>query len=137
MKQYRGAWNIIRRYFAAYGGWRAVIFSPYLQISAIISIICLEVWVEGTRWREIILQVMPNLLGFSIGSFAILFSAFQGKIGPFMFQKDDGDEFSPAEELSATFMHFIFVQTLALLMGIIVYSGLGSMLVKAFFNFMP
>jgi hypothetical protein len=78
---------------------------------------------------------MPNLLGFSIGSFAILFSSFQGKIGPFMFQKDDGDEFSPAEELSATFMHFIIVQALALLIGIVRYSGLGSALTKVLIAF--
>ncbi|ANY79954.1 hypothetical protein BB934_18400 [Microvirga ossetica] len=132
MKHYKGAWTVIKEYFTAYGGWRAVFCSPYFQLSTIITFICLQVWQDGSRWKELIVQIMPNLLGFSIGAFAILFSSFQGKIGPFMFEREEGDKFTPAEELSATFMHFIMVQALTLIFGIISYSGLGATLVRIF-----
>jgi hypothetical protein len=82
-------------------------------------------WHSGSQWHEITLQVIPNLLGFSIGAFAILVSTFQGKVGEILLGREEGQKYSDAEIISATFFHFIIVQTSAILFALFAKSGLG------------
>jgi hypothetical protein len=65
MSQIGDVVDVCRRYFKAYGGVRAVVFSPYSQVALLITVACSGLWWSGPGSSAIVLQVLPNLLGFS------------------------------------------------------------------------
>lgn len=63
----------IRRYFVAYGGWKAVFLSPIFILAVLINIWNYHSWIDGS-WADNAISIIPSLLGFSLGTYAILFS---------------------------------------------------------------
>lgn len=104
-------------YWSAYGGVKALLRSPYLWASCLISVALIGIWFpvndEGQRdWSSLALSVLPGLISFSIGALAIMFSMTSGV---FVKVLHNGQDDSLYMKTVATFFHFILVQCLALL----------------------
>jgi hypothetical protein len=125
MSQLKDVGAILRRYFQAYGGWLALITSPYGYAALILTILCTGIWLKDQQASNLVVQIIPNLLGFSIGAFAILTASVQGRLGKLLFQKLEGSETSIIEVVASTFLHFIVIQTLALTCAVLGLSQLG------------
>lgn len=125
-KEYEGVGRIIRDYFRAYGGWGSLLRSVYLHLSIVITLILYPIWsVEG--WWDTPASILPNVIGFSLGGYAILMG-FGDESFRDALKGSTKERASPFLAVSATFVHFILVQILALLLCLI---AKGRMLSKA------
>jgi len=102
------------RYFRAYGGWGAVFGSPLFVFSVLVTALSYSRWLKG-HWASGSVSLLPSLLGFSLGTYAILFSLITARVKGAMRAIKDDRRVSALEQVNATFFHFIFVQVLALL----------------------
>jgi hypothetical protein len=71
-------------------------------------------WLRGD-WASGSVSLLPSLLGFSLGTYAILFSLITARVKGAMRAVKDGRSISALEQVNATFFHFIFVQVIGLL----------------------
>ena len=111
----------IGRYFDAYGRWRAIFLSPLFLLSVAIASVSYGNWISD-KWSALAQSLIPNLLGFSLGTYAILFSLMTSRLKRALkaVKNDQGTTY--LDEINATFFHFIFVQVIALLWAFL-YSG--------------
>ena len=116
---YAGAAQIVRQYWRVYGGMKALLSSPYLHLSGLLAIAMWGSWSSSDWWSHP-LSVLPNLVGFSVAAFAIFLT-----VGGEEFQKviagveAETEGASPYLEAAAAFSHFIVVQVLALIGGLL------------------
>lgn len=120
---YKGVLRIFRVYWGAYGGLGALLRSPYLHLAVLLLAVTFNTWTNPCWW-DISLSVLPNLLGFTLGGFAIFIGfgdeAFRGMLAdPDL---DAPDKPSIYVGLCSTFVHFILVQFLALALSLIAKS---------------
>ena len=104
-------------YWRAYGGFRSLIKSPYLHISIVLSLVCWPVWLRGYEtwsWFDLAISVIPNLLGFSLGGYAILLAFGNDQFLKLIAGTEEGESVSPYIEVNAAFIHFIFMQIISL-----------------------
>lgn len=120
---YRGVADIYLRYWAAYGGARALFRSPYLHIALALLALTWGAWSQPVWWDQVI-DVLPNLLGFTLGGFAMFLGFGDEKFRALLAEPDEDapDEPSIYVSLCATFVHFIVVQVLALLFAVVAKS---------------
>jgi hypothetical protein len=108
--------NIFVTYYRAYGGFLEFLKSPYLYVSLILTFALYPHWASAEWWEDV-LSIMPNLLGFSLGGYAMFLAIGDEKFRGFLAGKeedeDDGIE-SPFLALNGAFVHFIIFQVLAL-----------------------
>lgn len=104
----------IGRYFHNYGGWRAVLNSPLFLAALLITSLSYSDWIEP-KWVERSVSIVPSLLGFSLGTYAILFSLMSGRIKNALKYLKNERGISYLMEINSTFFHFIFVQILSIL----------------------
>lgn len=105
--------------------------SFYLHIAIVLLLMTVHTWLapvcdkEGvcTGWWEQSLSVLPNLLGFTLGGFAIFMSFGDDRFRSLlaMPSKDPGKPTVYVEVCSA-FVHFIVVQVLALIFAVLAKS---------------
>lgn len=114
ISQFRPFFRRINRYFLAYGGWGSVLGSPLFFLSLVITAASYSQW-WGEDWTDLSLSLLPSLLGFSLGTYAILFSLITARVKGAMRAVKDDREISALEQVNATFFHFIFVQVVSLL----------------------
>jgi hypothetical protein len=124
-KNYAGLRAVLGSYFEIYGGWKTICRSPYAHVSLLFTILCTPMWSKPDWWNDV-LNILPNLLGFTLGGFAVFLSfgndAFRksmaggGKIG----------KPSPYMGFSATFVHMILMQVMAMTLSIIAKSRIFS-----------
>lgn len=123
--------SILKDYWRMYGGWRALCKSCYFRMSVILTIILYPTWSHVGWWNDI-LSLMPNLLGFSLGGFAMWIA-----IGDDNFRElisgSEKDKTSPYMEVNAAFVHFIFLQILSILIGLVAKSYCLVLLSENFF----
>lgn len=112
----------LRRYFRAYGGWGAIFRSPLFLLSVALTGLGYSNWIDGDKWSALSQSLIPNLLGFSLGTYAILFSLMTGRLKRALKAVKNAKEITFLEEINATFFHFIFVQVFALLWAFL-YQG--------------
>jgi hypothetical protein len=105
----------LRRYFRAYGGWEAIIRSPLFLLAVVVTGLGHSNWIDGDKWSVLSQSLIPNLLGFSLGTYAILFSLMTGRLKRALKAVKNARDVTFLEEINATFFHFIFVQVSALL----------------------
>ncbi|MDN7752696.1 hypothetical protein [Burkholderia gladioli] len=110
-RSYRGVRNILRRYWSAYGGWRAVLTSPYLHASVVITVLLGHLWVDGGWWTDPI-AVLPTMVGFAIGAYAIVLGFGDERFRSVIMTRRKGKT-SPFVTISASLAHFIVVQLAA------------------------
>lgn len=133
---YKGTRDIFKLYWTAYGGLWAMLRSPYLHLAALVLALTWNTWwaprcgVNGDcmGWWDQNISVLPNLLGFTLGGFAIFIGfgdeKFRGLLA-------DPDPSQPVEAnalpnlyigLCASFVHFILIQAIALLYAVVAKS---------------
>lgn len=104
-------------YWRCYGGWRAITASPYFIAALVITILLFPAWIRAEWWTTVI-QILPNIVGFSIGGFAIWLGFGDEKFKALIAEKDFENDISPYMEVSATFTHFVLVQVAAILAAV-------------------
>lgn len=120
-EQFKGFGKTLTRYFSHYGGWGAVLGSPLFIVSLIIALLDYNTWLNG-NWVDLSKSLLPSLLGFSLGTYAILFSLLTGKLKQSLQKLEIFDGVSFLAMINASFFHFIFVQIIALAWAF-VYGG--------------
>ena len=114
---YRGLFVSVGRYWKDYGGWKDFFASPLLHLSVLISGASYSAWLKPD-WVELPLSLLPNLLGFSLGAYALIFSlANERLLGALSAQPKHGGP-TLLRVINATFLHFILVQTAAIIFAL-------------------
>lgn len=106
--------SIVKRYWTAYGGLRALVRSMYLWSSLVLSICLYKLWL-APGWWDTVLSVIPNLLGFSLGGFALWIAIGDDNFRELIAIKRSDKRASIYDGINANFVHFIVLQVLALL----------------------
>jgi len=121
-KQYKGVRNTIASYWQWYGGWTTFFTSPYLHCALLLSFFSFPVWLpkrESCVWYEMPIAVLPNLLGFTLGGYAILLAFGNEKfLSAIAGSRNDGKQ-SPYLTINGSFVHFIVVQVIALIVALL------------------
>ncbi|HBQ2523818.1 hypothetical protein H8J53_22010 [Klebsiella quasipneumoniae] len=123
--------SILKDYWRMYGGWRALCKSCYFRMSVVMTIILYPTWSHVGWWNDI-LSLMPNLLGFSLGGFAMWIAIGDDNFRELISGSEE-NKTSPYMEVNAAFVHFIFLQILSILIGLIAKSYCVVLLGKFFF----
>ena len=128
---YVGVARIFKRYWNTYGGFSALRVSFYLHVAVALLVLTVNTWIAPTclvgsscnAWWDQSLSILPNLLGFTLGGFAI-FIGFGDEKFKNQLAAPEHDPSKPTIYLSlcATFVHFITVQVLALVVAIVAKS---------------
>jgi hypothetical protein len=107
------------RYWRIYGGWRALLTSPYFRFALLLTGVCFPYWgKQGTASADLALTIIPSIMAFSLGGMAIIL-AFSG--GRFLnVIRENGEDGSLFMTVIVNFFHFLTVQTLALVSAMIV-----------------
>lgn len=123
-------WAQLKWYRTCYGGFRAVLKSPYFHFSIFLLAVTHGEWniafdrEKGIGWCSVVLGVMPNMVGFTLGGYAILLSFGDDKYRALI--SGTTTEPSPYMQISATFLHFIIMQISALLFAVLANSICGA-----------
>lgn len=117
-KSYQGVFNIVGLYWKIYGGWRALIFSPYFHAALALTLLLSHFWTREPWW-DVSLSVLPNIIGFALGGYAIWLGFGDEKFRNLISENDDPSGYSPYLMVSASFAHFIIVQLVALCAALI------------------
>lgn len=112
----------LRRYFRAYGGWSAIFSSPLFLVAVCVTMLGYGNWVGSDKWAAICQSLIPNLLGFSLGTYAILFSLMTGRLKRALRAIKNEQDVTFLDEINATFFHFILIQVSALIWAFL-YQG--------------
>lgn len=116
---YRSVFKIFGKYWKLYGRGGAFFTSPYLHVSLVLSLL-MHSFVFTEKWVELSLAVIPSVLGFSLGGYAILL-AFANERFLAIISRGKGS--SPLLRLSSAFVHFIVVQILAVTVALLYSSS--------------
>lgn len=111
----------LNKYRKAYGGVRGMLKSPFFGMAFLITSVSYSLWIEP-RWVEKAESLIPSLLGFSLGTYAIVFSILSGRIKGALRQVAAPHGVSYLEAINAIFFHFIFIQVTCLIWTIL-YQG--------------
>lgn len=119
---YTGVAKIFRRYWVAYGGLSSLLRSPYFHAALVLLCLTFNTWINPAWWDQS-LSVLPNLLGFTLGGFAIFIGFGDEKFRALLAEPED-DKNMPTiyVSLCSTFVHFILVQVFALTYALIAKS---------------
>ena len=105
-------------YWENYGGLKAVLSSPYFMISLLLTVFVV-IFGSSEKWYEHTLNILPDVLGFSIGSFAILIALGDNKFRQKLSAINEEETSTPFMVINSSFVHFIFIQILAILIALI------------------
>ncbi|MDF7773775.1 hypothetical protein P1X14_00825 [Sphingomonas sp. AOB5] len=114
---YQGLLGALSRYWSDYGGWKDLLSSPLFHFSVLVSGASYSAWLRPD-WIELPLSLLPNLLGFSLGAYALIFSlADERLLAALNAPTTDGSP-TVLRMVNATFLHFILIQTAAIVFAI-------------------
>jgi hypothetical protein len=119
--QWKTFFRFIGRYSRSYGGICNAISSPFFGIAFIVSALNYATWADPS-WTGKVESLIPSLLGFSLGTYAILFSIIGSRLKGALRQTKTQHGVDNLEALNATFFHFIFVQVFTLIWAFL-YQG--------------
>lgn len=121
MPMYANVREIFSRYWTAYGGSTELIKSPYLHVAIVLTVSTIPIWISPAWW-EIVISVLPNLLGFTLGGFAVFLGFGDEKFRALLAEPDevDADKGNLYITVCSTFVHFITIQVLALVWALII-----------------
>jgi len=108
------------RYWQAYGGLSALVTSPYVHLSILITALS-RVWMSDLAWVDDCIAVVPSILGFSLGAFAIFLAFSDGGFLKIMTGRlgEATEQNSLYIQISGMFAHFMLAQTVALTFALI------------------
>jgi len=109
-----------RLYCKLYGGWTALFTSPYFHAALLLTAALYPVWNgdDGAKiWAAAAQNILPNLMGFSIAGMAVFLAFSHPETMNAI--TEDGEPESYFVTTVAGFFHFIFVQTIAMMLGFV------------------
>ncbi|UKV16837.1 hypothetical protein L6172_11210 [Thalassospiraceae bacterium SW-3-3] len=110
--------RVIRRYFKAYGGWKGLFSSPFFLFSLCLTSLASGVWLsplgDSPKWIGISQDIIPDLLGFSLGSYAFMFS-LNDRVRSALIALGNKSGVAYLDNVNAIFLHFIIVQFLSVI----------------------
>ncbi|WP_439671204.1 hypothetical protein [Cupriavidus necator] len=115
---YSGVTDIFSRYWQAYGGWPSLVRSPYFHAAVLLTALTAHTWSQVDWWNQV-LSILPNLLGFTIGGFTLFLAIGSDRFRAILSARDDDEPASMMELISASYVHFIVVQTLAIICALL------------------
>lgn len=121
-KPYQGPSELIRSYWKACGGWHDLIRSAYLHAAFVFALLSSSVLAD-IKWTDTVLQVVPNLIGFSLAGYSVLLGFGNDKFKQVLAIttiNDDGH--SAYMGFNASFVSFIGFQVIALALAIMAKS---------------
>lgn len=138
--------DLVRRYWQAYGGFQAVLLSRYFHASLIITIMLAPLWIKS-GWWDLVLAIIPAGIGFSLAGYAALLAVGDEKFRSLIAGNepdDEDDKVSPFLSINATFVHFIIVQFISLVIALVakawapirLYAPVRSFLLDVFPDFL-
>jgi hypothetical protein len=110
-KQWENQASAVERYWTIYGGYRALLLSPYLHVSVLLTVITWGFKSGERSASEIAVGVLPNLLGFTVGALAIVLAFSSAAVFETLAEKGDPQSFYL--KLTGSLIHFILVQVFA------------------------
>lgn len=110
----------LRRYVHEFGGWEEIFGSPLFNLSLVIALLNWQYWEND--WVDISRSLVPSMLGFSLGTYAIIFSILSPKLKRSLREVPNEKGIPYLREMNATFFHYIIVQVTALMLGFL-HSG--------------
>ncbi|MCL1076501.1 hypothetical protein [Shewanella dokdonensis] len=123
-----GKTNIFSRYWIAYGGFRALFTSSYFWISIVLTAVLFPHWTKPNWWNDV-LSIMPSVLGFSLGGFAMWMAIgdddFRKLIAgsemnqPNQNSNEENGKVSSYMQVNSAFVHFILLQMLAIFCAVL------------------
>jgi hypothetical protein len=113
-----GPIEIFARYWKAYGRSKALFTSAYFHLAVILLLITSHYWLFEKWWEQPI-TVIPNLLGFSLGGFAVFVGLSDDGFRAWLSTSKNEQQPSAFLSVSSTFVHFIVVQAASLLLAIL------------------
>ena len=117
----------LSKYLHNYGGWPEVFASPFFNLAFVIALANYQLW--QSDWVKLSQSLIPSMLGFSLGTYAILFSIISVKLKRALKEVKNERGIPYLHEMNATFFHFIFVQVLCVAVSFIhMGTGLHSLL---------
>ncbi|MCL9850643.1 hypothetical protein RSP673_017190 (plasmid) [Ralstonia solanacearum P673] len=99
------------------GRWRGVLKSFDFYLAIAVCFLSYHFWWYG-KWWEQVTSVVPNVLGFTLGGFAI-FLGFGSESFKRMLASGDDVDASPYISVSASFLYFTVLQLMALLIAFV------------------
>ena len=118
----KGVFKSFFLYWRGYGGIIALLYSLYVWLSLVITLIIAinncdqQNWWE---WYENVINIIPSILGFALGGYAILVGFGDEKFLSIMRGKEKKEDFSLYMRVNTSFFHFIFVEFISLFYAII------------------
>lgn len=121
-RMYKGVTKIFGIYWKAYGGLEALLRSPYFHLALLLLALTYNTWLQKDWWTDVI-SALPNLLGFTLGGFAIFIGFGDERFRQLLADPEvdsEGNEVPTIYvSLCSTFVHFIIVQLSALIYALI------------------
>lgn len=118
----KGVFKSFFLYWRGYGGIIALLSSLYVWLSLVITLIIAinncdqqNLW----EWYENVINIIPSILGFALGGYAILVGFGDEKFLSIMRGKEKKEDFSLYMRVNTSFFHFIFVEFISLFYAII------------------
>ena len=136
IKEYKYLLVDFQDYIQFYGPIKDLIYSPYLHLSILISFFTTLYSEIPYKWAEHALGSLPSLLGFSIGGYALIATFGDKEFRKFLAKTKNNDK-SILLIINGTFIHFILVQTIAILIAHIAKSLELNNLIINFFLSIP
>lgn len=117
-KDWKNVIDIINRYWKEYGGINTFIKSPYLHVSITLTLLTIKFWLNN-KWWEQTLSILPSILGFTLGGFAIFLGYGTESFRKLMAFRSPTTGKSPYLDVVVAFVHFSLFQMLAIFLSII------------------
>lgn len=108
--------NELKAYWSVYGGLKAIWGSAYFWVALALMLLLRPLWCSG-EWLPIASDLLPGLLGFSIGALAIMLAAPGFKV--FEIIAEGGIPRSHFMIMASRLVHFIIVQSVAIIIMLV------------------
>jgi uncharacterized membrane protein len=108
--------EIAKLAWVSMGGTGAIWKSFDFRVALAVSLLCWPAWLAPEWWEKAI-SVLPNLLGFTLGGFAIFLGFGSDQFKELIARKDEAK--SEYLSVSSTFLFIVAVQVVGLLYAII------------------
>lgn len=116
--QRRGEVGLFREAWQIYGGWKALLSSPYFYGAVLLTAACRSLWSQP-EWWNISYALLPSLIGFLIAAFALILATGDDRFKRIVANTSKNDPHSALDDLAASFLHFIVIQIFALVFALI------------------
>lgn len=113
--------DLMRAYWNIYGGIRDILKSGFFKVAVIIWLVSFSTW-ANPLWWDLVIQILPNLLGFTLGGYALSLTIGNDIFRGVIVDAKDKKGHSVLLKTSATFVHFVITQLLALLIALVAKS---------------